>query len=183
MQADKAAMNYHGRPQSEVCFDLLGNFCEKVFLSVRAEQSELPGRHGLPQIHDTFADMGPLGGTLTALQSNRAVAWLVVACDLPLLDDATLRFLVEHRAPAMHATAFRSTYDGKPEPLCTIYEPSAFAHFVGLMDRGVTCPRKALMQSETLLLDQPFTRALDNANTPQEAQQLQHLLQMRGAIQ
>ena len=107
-----------------------------------------------------------------ALDSAPDCAWLVVACDLPLLDEATIAFLVDHRDPMCQATAFRSSGDGMPEPLCTIYEPSAFNHFLGLIDKGISCPRKALQNSNTKLFDPPFFRALDNANTPQEAQQL-----------
>ena len=172
MQQDKAALDYHGKPQTEVCFDLLRPHCAEVFLSVRPDQADLPGRKGLPQLHDKYTNLGPLGGILTALDSAPDCAWLVVACDLPLLDEATIAFLVDHRDPMCQATAFRSSGDGLPEPLCTIYEPSAFNHFLGLIDKGISCPRKALQNSNTKLFDPPFFRALDNANTPQEAQQL-----------
>jgi molybdopterin-guanine dinucleotide biosynthesis protein A len=33
---------------------------------------------------------------------------------------------------------------------------------------GVHCPRKILIRSDTLLLEQPDPRALDNVNTPED---------------
>ena len=49
--------------------------------------------------------------------------WLVLACDLPFLDAETLRHLLRSRVVARAATAYRSSYDGLPEPLCAIWEP------------------------------------------------------------
>ena len=47
--------------------------------------------------------------------------------DLPLLDAGTLQNLIARRDPARIATAYRSSHDGLPEPLCAIYEPAARA--------------------------------------------------------
>ena len=49
----------------------------------------------------------------------------MLACDLPFLADETLRHLIEHRDPSRLATAYRSSHDGLPEPLCAIWEPAA----------------------------------------------------------
>ena len=38
MQQDKARLNYHGKPQYVHSFEMLGAFCEKVFVSCRQEQ-------------------------------------------------------------------------------------------------------------------------------------------------
>jgi len=92
----------------------------------------------------------------------------VLACDLPYLDARTLDVLIAARDPQRVATAFRSSHDGLPEPLCAIYEPRALegvrAHVAG----GRNCPRKFLINADTKLLDQPDARALDNVNTVAE---------------
>ena len=36
------------------------------------------------------------------------------------------------------------------------------------VDEGVHCPRKILIRSDTLLIDQPNPSALDNVNTPDD---------------
>ncbi|HBA84594.1 MAG TPA: molybdenum cofactor guanylyltransferase [Verrucomicrobia bacterium] len=173
MKTDKAALRYNGQAQSARAFELLAKVCAKVYLSNRADQSEAPGHASFPQIHDLFANFGPVGGILSALKTHPAHAWLVTACDLPFLDEATLLQLIRHRDPRRMATAFLSAHDGKPEPLCAIYEPHSMARLLDFTTRDVYCPRKMLMQSDAHLLPLENPQALDNVNFPEEYEQAQ----------
>lgn len=168
MKRDKSSLMYHGRPQSGHCFDLLSRHCEKVFLSNREEQAQSVDHRDLPQIHDTFLDIGPLGGILSAMASHRGAAWLVVACDLPFVTAATIEALIRQRDPFKMATAYQSSHDGLPEPLCAIYEPKGYARLVQFLGNGCTCPRKILINSRIRLLQQDDLSSLDNVNDPQE---------------
>jgi molybdopterin-guanine dinucleotide biosynthesis protein A len=170
MGADKAALSYHGKPQMEHVLDLIAPYCEKTFLSCRADQTDQTGLAGRPQIHDTFFNMGPMAGILSALQAHPGSAFLVVACDLPFLDAPTLKALVEGRDPEKMATGFTGTYKGLPEPLCSIYEPKAFARMRELNGQGIDCPRKAMMHSPCRMLTPPDPLALTNANHPDDYQ-------------
>jgi molybdopterin converting factor small subunit len=96
------------------------------------------------------------------------VAWLVLACDLPFLDDGTLTTLIAARQPQRLATAFRSSHDVLPEPLCAIYEPASREAILAHAASGKNCPRKFLINSDVHLLDEPNPHALDNVNTPDE---------------
>ena len=167
MRSDKASLVYHGRPQTEHCLALLGPHCERSFLSCRGDQAAQPGFAGQPQIHDTFLDMGPLGGILSALRAHRHAAFLVVACDLPYLDAPTLAALAAARDPSRIATAFAGSQDGLPEPLCAIYEPACYPRALQLLGEGVSCPRKVILKSSSLVLPAPDLRALLNANDPE----------------
>lgn len=166
MGQDKAALVYHGEAQTRHAFRLLEARCEQVFVSCRADQAELPDRVGLPQVHDQILDLGPTSGILSALHRHPAAAWMVLACDLPYLDAATLVRLAEGRNPFRFATAFRGHQD-RPEPLCAIYEPKARSRFFQFLALGHRCPRKVLINSPIALL-QPAGRALDNVNAPRE---------------
>jgi molybdenum cofactor guanylyltransferase len=168
MQTDKAALRYAGRHQTERAFDLLKPRCVKVFLSNRADQANAHGHAGFPQIHDTVQHLGPMGGILSALDAQPDVAWLVLACDLPYLEAETLDHLIRNRNPARIATVYTSCHDGLPEPLCAIYEPSSREAFKALVARGITCPRKALMQLDAERLQPLDPLALENVNTCQE---------------
>lgn len=161
MGQDKALLHYHGKPQLDVCFELLGEVCEKVFVSTRADQP----RPGFPTILDPPEASGPITGILAALQSDSQHAWLAIGCDLPNLNRATLDYLIKHRNASKIATAFISANDGLPEPLCAIYEPAALAAM-----RNFRCPRKALINLDFEKLALPDPRALDNVNTPEELQ-------------
>lgn len=92
----------------------------------------------------------------------------MLACDLPFLEAGTLDHLISARASQRLATAYRSSHDGLPEPLCAIYEPASREAIAEYVASGKRCPRKFLIQSDTQLLDEPNPRALDNINTPDE---------------
>ena len=112
--------------------------------------------------------MGPIAGILSALQEYPEVDWLIVACDLPNIDDSTLLFLVENTSNNQPFTAFRSSHDGLPEPLCAVYKAGSDQQLREFVDAGMICPRKILIRSETCLLEQPNPSSLDNVNTPDD---------------
>ncbi|WP_228435829.1 NTP transferase domain-containing protein [Chryseobacterium pennipullorum] len=171
----KDLLNWHGKEQRYFAADLLAPFCSDVFISCRQDQLE----NFDPQynvITDTFLDMGPFGGILSALRAHRDKAWLVVACDLPLLDQRSLEYLVQSRDPEKAATTYESPFDGLPEPLITIWEPRSYPLLLQYWGIGNTCPRKVLIHSDTLILKPPHPDALMNVNTPEEALKAQEFL-------
>lgn len=168
MQRDKAALEYHGRPQLHWAHDLLQAHCERVFVSVRPDQASDPVRASLPQIVDQHQGIGPIAGIAAAQASFPDAAWLVMACDLPFVSDQILVRLIRMRDPSRLATAFRSASDGLPEPLCAIYEPASRTAILESIAQGRNCPRKFLINSRIPLLELPDPAALDNVNTPQE---------------
>lgn len=168
MGRDKALLKYHGKSQIEWTAELARLVCERVYVSVRPDQVNDPERARLPQIVDRVENKGPIAGILAAQAAAPDVAWLVLACDLPFIDDPTLRHLIASRDPARVATAYRSTHDGLPEPLCAIFEPRSRALIEAHVAGGKDCPRKFLIRSDALLIEQPNPRALDNINTAEE---------------
>jgi len=174
MQRDKATLSYHdGKTQLEWAMGLVGSHAERTFVSVRPGQND-PVRARFEQIVDTREGLGPIAGILAAQARYPDAAWLVVACDLPFIDNGTLEYLLAERDPARQATAFRSghfgnpKHNGLPEPLCAIYEPASREAILAHIASGKDCPRKFLINADTKLLDQPSPRALDNVNTPEE---------------
>jgi molybdopterin-guanine dinucleotide biosynthesis protein A len=176
MQRDKAQLAYAGQPQLLRAWHLLEAVTERTFVSVRAEQRDDPLRAGLPHIVDRYDAIGPAAGILTAQESYPDVAWLVIACDLPLLDKAVLKTLIDARDASGDATAFISRFDDLPEPLCALWEPSSHVLLKQRVDGGSYCPRKTLIQSRTKLLPAPGD-ALDNINTPEEFEQMQRQIE------
>jgi molybdenum cofactor guanylyltransferase len=168
MGIDKASLAYRGKPQLLEAFELLNDFCERSFVSVRPDQRDEAMRATLPQIVDLQPGIGPIAGISAALTTHPNAAWLVLACDLPFLSAKTLDHLIAHRDAKRIATAYRSTHDGLPEPLCAIWEPASRAAVTAWIAAGKECPRKLLINSDAALLDQLDARALDNVNTPQE---------------
>lgn len=168
MRRDKAALTYRGRTQLEAAVELLTPLVERVFVSVRQDQMGDPIRARFAQIVDRQEGLGPIAGIAAAQAEHPEAAWLVLACDLPFVDAATLEHLIAERGPGRSAIAYRSVHDGLPEPLCAIYEPASREALTAFIASGKQCPRKFLLQSGATLLDQPRPQALDNINTPEE---------------
>ena len=173
MRTDKAALTIGGDPALHRAYGLIQRYCDACFVSIRADQANDPVRRDLPHVVDDGVSEGPLAGIVSALNSQPGCAWLVVACDLPLLDDATLTRLTAHRNGNAIVTAFASAHDGLPEPLCAIYEPASLPVLLDYARQDVRCPRKILLREDsrvTLLPD--AGHALDNVNTPDDLAQI-----------
>lgn len=176
MRRDKAALKYQGQTQLDRAFELARRHVEKVYVSVRAAQVAEPLRAARPMIVDSFSGEGPIIGIRSALAAYPHAAWLVLACDLPFLSDAVVGHLLRERDPSRHATAYTSTFDGLPEPLCAIFEPSAAAALGDYQMSSGLCPRKFLLRHEAKLIAPIDAHALDNINTPEEYSQAQSQL-------
>jgi molybdopterin-guanine dinucleotide biosynthesis protein A len=168
MHTDKAALAYHGRSQLAEAMRLVAPLTARAFVSVRADQVDDPLRTGFAQIIDRRENLGPIAGIMAAQEQFPNVAWLVLACDLPFLDAATLEHLLRARDPARDATAYLSSHDGLPEPLCAIYEPGSREKLAAYLTEGRQCPRSFLSQANVHLIAVPDARALDNINTRAE---------------
>ena len=171
MGRDKALLLRDGQSQLAHMVSLLDTVVARVFVSARSDQTEDAERSRFELIIDRYHDMGPIAGILSALQEYPEVDWLVVACDLPNIDDSTLRFLLENISDNQPFTAFRSSHDGLPEPLCAVYRAGSDQQLREFVDAGMICPRKILIRSETCLLEQPNPSSLDNVNTPDDLEQ------------
>ena len=176
MQRDKATLEYAGLSQLARAVALLEPLVERCFVSTRPDQQSDAQRTAYPCIVDQLPGIGPIGGIHAALHAHPHAAWLVLACDLPFLDAATLQQLIAAREPQRVATAFRSSFDGKPEPLCAIYEPASSSAIDAWIASGNRCPRSFLAQGEAMLLTLHNPRALDNVNTALEYQQARDLV-------
>lgn len=167
MGQDKGKLEYHGMPQREYVYRMLELHCERTFLSVRSDQLE-----AIPEPMESLADLdlykGPFNGLLSAYKAYPHAAWLVMACDLPLMDDITIRLLIEAREPSRTATALATHKTGLPEPLAAIWEPKGLKKAVSYLETtGSSCPRKFLLRSDTALVFPGDDRVLANANDPE----------------
>ncbi len=170
MGHDKALLDRNGQSQLAYVVDLVGACVDKVFVSTTPDQQDEGERARYDQVVDQFENIGPVAGILSALYAYTDVDWLVVACDLPNLDRPTIEYLLAQGAGPQPFTAYRSSHDNLPEPLCAVYHSGCTEIVQRFVDDGINCPRKILIRSSTLLIDQPDPRALDNVNTPDDLQ-------------
>lgn len=165
MGQDKGAIHYHGKAQREFMADLLSQFCEETYISKKPSKS-IESQY--PFIEDSFLDLGPYGGILSAFRHDPNAAWLCVACDIPMLDHLALEKLVKGRDASQLATCFHNPDMGFPEPLITLWEPRAYPALLYFLSLGYSCPRKVLINSDVKTLELKDTQVLTNVNTPEE---------------
>jgi len=170
MGRDKALLNNNGQSQLATVVELLADCVDEVFVSTRRDQAGDKERGKYRQIVDQLEDVGPVAGILAALHEHPDVDWLVVACDLPNISRDVIVHLLQYRGGQEFFTAYTSSYDGLPEPLCALYRSGCADIVQHFVDDGINCPRKILMRSDTMLIAQPYAGALDNINTPDDLQ-------------
>lgn len=166
MGSDKALLRQAGETQLSRAVSLLREKVGRVYVSTRPDQEGDAERGRFECIVDRYPDMGPLAGILSAMDTHSDHSWLVLACDLPNIDAATIEHLLLNNSALHVATAYESVSDGLPEPLCAIYRPDVRPVIDAFVARGIFCPRKILLNSATHLLTQPNPGALHNINSP-----------------
>ncbi|NQV78613.1 MAG: NTP transferase domain-containing protein [Lutibacter sp.] len=163
MGTDKGTLNFYGKNQREVAIDLLEKNHLKTFLSVREEQEI-----GIENvITDKFLGLGPFGAICSAFQENPDVAWLVIATDLPFVNDEVIQLLLKHRNPSKVATAIKGEKQQFLEPLITIWEPKSYTLLLNYLAQGYSCPRKVLLNSDVEIIEIE-DNLIRNINTPEE---------------
>ncbi len=176
MGKDKSHICYQdSTPEWQRLAQLLENCCDSAFLCHRAEQN-------FEGFENSIIDpgTGPLKAIACAQQEHPEAAWLVLACDLPLLTQPTLEHLISQRDPSSQATCFASNIDSMPEPLCAIYEPSIAATIQArLTSNNSDCPRSVLKQANTKLVPLPANapHALLNTNSQADAIEVRAILE------
>lgn len=177
MGTRKADLSYRKNGETEgarmarLCHELLPG---RVHISVA--DAEQPAMEGFPNLADRFLGLGPAGAISSAFLTDPNAAWLVLACDLPLLEKSHLELLIAARDPRQFATAYKLASQPFPEPLVAIYEPRAYPRLLQFLGMGYSCPRKVLINSEVKVLETSEEEAFKNANTPEDREGILRLL-------
>lgn len=175
MGQDKGLIDYHGLPQREYLYHMLDTFTENTFMSCRPEQVSEFGEQ-FKTLPDSISGLGPFGAIISAFREFPNNAWIVIACDIPLIDQQTIMQLIQDRNPSKVATAFYNGETKFPDPLVTIWEPKAYPQLMHFLSLGYSCPRKVLINSDTEVLQPANNNALLNANSPEEYEQVMKIL-------
>ena len=182
MGTDKSELVYHGKPQKLFVKELLEAQGFETFYSVRpfdSDQgdkrvsnlisSEVEKSQRKDFIPDTFFNLGPFGGICSAFQGDPNSAWIVLATDLPFVNEDLVKLLLQKRNPSKVATAIKGKGKQFPEPLITIYEPKAYPVLLQYLAQGYSCPRKMLINSDVEIIEVE-DHLIRNVNTPEEYQ-------------
>ena len=164
MGEEKRLINYHGKTQEQHLFYLLKPYCSEVYISINQNQTT-----DLPYIQDLDLPIkSPIVGILSAFRQNPNTAWLVVACDMPFVDEKTIEYLLQHRNSEKYATAFENPDEHFPEPLLTIYEPTIYKNLQEAVNQGKKSPMKVLQSLDIELIKEFDFQWIKNINTVEE---------------
>ena len=168
MGSDKRLLKYHNKSQQRHTYNLLSKVCDNVFLSIRKDQIS-PEEKDFNCILDEDKYVGPFNGILSAHAKHPNVAWLVLACDLPLMDLDTLKGLVSNRNPGVNATSMASKETHQPEPMVTIWEPRGLEKVKEYLETSNSNSlRKFLVNTEIHLVYPEKESVLFNANSKED---------------
>lgn len=170
---DKAAVELAGQAMLARMVSLARCVCPNVFISGR---DPAPLVTDVPWFLDEAPGLGPLGGIITALERFQR-ACLILSCDLPLLDEATLRTLLAAwrlRPEGSVMTTFEQAETGFIEALVAVYEPQAALLLRRANEEGCRKLSRAIPAAfrHTVVYSVRQGRPFFNVNTPADLAQI-----------
>ena len=166
---DKALVPLRGQPLLLRVGEQLATVCQEVIVVGPPERKLV-----LPNacvVQDIFPNAGPLAGLHAALKRAQHLWSMVVACDMPFLNPALLRYLL----------SLREGYDvvlprhgGYTQQLHAAYSASCLPHIEAQLTRGdykidrfFPAVRVRYVDEPELRLHDELLRSFFNANTPE----------------
>ena len=176
MGQDKALLPRNGLTLLETVVDTLRPLVGEIVIV--ADRTDRYGLPGCRTVGDAYLQTGPLGGILTGLIALGPGTHLAVACDMPALQPAVLRLLLDFATPEWDAIV--PEIDGRPEPLCAVYAEAAIPALQLFLEGGGRALHRALETLRTLRISEAEIRRHDpslltftNLNTPADLERLQ----------
>jgi molybdopterin-guanine dinucleotide biosynthesis protein A len=165
MGRDKALLELAGEPLAARAARIGAEAAGRAFL---VGPAALYGQLGYPCLEEQFRGLGPISGLHAALRSGLAEWCLLLACDMPGLDAASLRSLLETAESSSCDAAVTVSPGGRPEPLCAAYH----ARLAALAEQHILQNRLALHDLLASIrwaaFPAPHPRFAANINTPEE---------------
>jgi molybdenum cofactor guanylyltransferase len=131
---------------------------------------------GAPVVPDAIPGKGAPGGVHAALAAAPTPWVFTAACDMPFLSSRALRFLWDRRG---HAPAVLIRFAGRLEPLHAFWSRACLPELERRLREGDPSLQalarvvgaRVVEEEEWRRID-PLGRALENANTPEDAARL-----------
>ncbi|HUV56825.1 MAG TPA: molybdenum cofactor guanylyltransferase [Dehalococcoidales bacterium] len=95
---DKALETIGNKNLLQRVVSLISFFDSDIIIVTAAGEQAFPRSTGYPKLRivtDTYPGKGPLGGIFAGLTASSSIYNLVVACDMPFLNQALLRYMVQ----------------------------------------------------------------------------------------
>jgi molybdenum cofactor guanylyltransferase len=173
MGTDKSFVEILGQPLIEHIIERVAGLGQAATILVTNQPADY-AHLGLPMFSDVLPDKGSLGGIYTALYHSQTAYTLVVACDMPFLNPALLRYMIG-LCDGEQYDVIVPRVEGYPQGLHAIYSQNCLEPIrarleadrlkvIGFYDQVRV---RYLDEAEYQPLD-PEGLAFQNINTPKE---------------
>ncbi|MCA9882631.1 MAG: molybdenum cofactor guanylyltransferase [Anaerolineae bacterium] len=181
MGTDKAFIELDGKLLIEHVIERTANLGQSETILITNKLSPY-ARFGLPMYSDVYPEKGSLGGIYTAIEKSAVPHTLVVACDMPFLNQALLRAMIAEIRDTIDIVVPR--VDGYPQGLHAIYSKTCLAPIkeqlmadrlkvIGFYDKMRV---RYLDESDYETLD-PDGTSFMNINTPEDLERAKQRIQ------
>jgi molybdopterin-guanine dinucleotide biosynthesis protein A len=174
MGFNKALLDVGGRPLIRVLVDRIRPLTDQILIS--SNDCSSYRFLNFPVVPDRFKGHGPLAGFHAAMLWNICSLYLVLACDLPNLQETLLRNLVS-LAEGFDAAVPR-TGDGLAHPLCAVYRRTCLPSVEKALIRGTNKVIEIFLDDNLSIRwvgpDEGHFRDIDlaNINTPEDLRRM-----------
>ncbi len=122
MGLDKALIQCSGKTLLQHLFDIVRPLAGEILIS--ANETADYNFLGPPTVADVYAGQGPLAGLHAAMLHSAKPRFLLLACDMPNVNDRLIRAILNSRAD--YDVVVPRTSDGMVHPLCGAYRRTCF---------------------------------------------------------
>ena len=128
---DKSLLILNGLTFVETIRKKLEKYISEIF--VVTKENEKLEEMKFSVFPDLIVDKGPLGGLYTALSVSEASKVLLVACDMPHLDELLVENFIDS---VSYEDVLMPLKDSKPEPLFAIYDRNCLPTIINKIENG-----------------------------------------------
>lgn len=170
MGSPKAFLDYKGEALYLRTANLMEHWVNSVYISGKQEQLDKLINNDYRFVSDKYENIGPLAGILSVFEHNKSEdeALMIVATDMPFLNENTFKALSESRNPEKMVTLFKNIENGFVEPLCAIYESLAYLKLKEAFINKQYALHRIFREDEMEYIEYKNNSSLTNINYPDQ---------------
>ncbi len=173
MGSDKGFMLYKNKAFIQHIIDALKPLVTEIIIVSDNPDYDI---FKLKRINDIIKDAGPLAGIYSGLEASKTTQNLVLSCDVPLINTATLQKLINQVEDDVDIIQIKS--HEKLMPLIALYKTQCKTTFLNILQLGERRLQMALnqLQVKTITLNKAEEIYTANINTPTDLKKIKYAI-------
>jgi molybdenum cofactor guanylyltransferase len=128
---DKGLLELGRKKLIEIAIENLSSVCNRILIS---SNSDGYAKFGMEVVPDRIPNIGPMGGIYSSLSLSFTEINLVLAVDLPFINEGLLRYLLDQSRGVQVAVPWSG--EERYEPLCACYNRSVLPIMEGFISQS-----------------------------------------------